>query len=82
MAKHTRKPVRAKSPRGGATVGKAGKPMNKMPHAGGAGAHQGGAPRGAARLEPATLSKGTGRISGKRDTQKGRGRVPRDTPKP
>lgn len=40
-----------------------------------AGANQGGAPRGASRLEPSTTKKGTGRVSGKRHTQKRRGRV-------
>jgi hypothetical protein len=40
-----------------------------------AGANQGGAPRGASRLEPSTTKKGTGRVSGKRQTQKGRGRI-------
>ncbi len=67
---------RAKSPRGGATVGAASS-KKKTPRGAGAGANQGGAPRGASRLEPSTTKKGTGRISGKRETQKGRGRAPR-----
>lgn len=43
---------------------------------GNAGANQGGAPRGASRLEPSTLKKGTGRAAGKRHQTKGRGRTP------
>jgi hypothetical protein len=77
MPKRSTKSVRAKSPRGGATVGKAGKSKKSTPRTGGAGAHQGGAPRGTSRLEPSTTKKSTGRISGKRETQKGRGRAER-----
>lgn len=77
MAKHNSKPVRAKSQRGGASVGKASPNQKQTPRGGGAGAHQGNAPRGTSRLEPSTTKKSTGRISGKRETQKGRGRAER-----
>jgi hypothetical protein len=68
---------RAKSPRGAGTVGAAAEKKMSMARGAGAGANQGGAPRGASRLEPSTTRKGTGRVSGKRETQKGRGRAPR-----
>lgn len=75
MAKKSTRSVRAKSPRGAATVRKATKAKVRTPRGAGAGANQGGAPRGASRLESSTTKKGTGRVSGKRHTQKGRGRI-------
>ena len=100
MAK-SRKPSRAKSPRGAASVARNvggehngrqfqnGTATRKVAsrgssiqgelqsaRGGNAGANQGGAPRGASRLEPSTLKKGTGRVAGKRHQTKGRGRTP------
>jgi hypothetical protein len=74
MPRQSTKSVRAKSPRGAATVQQADRPTRRGKGAN-AGANQGGAPRGASRLESSTLKKGTGRVSGKKQTQKGRGRI-------
>lgn len=92
MAKRT-KSTRIKDPRGSAKIGGAPRGRTarinsptrgssiqgdrQAARGGNAGANQGGASRGASRLEPSTTKKGTGRVSGKRHTQKGRGRMPR-----
>lgn len=75
MAKTASRSTRAKNPRGSGSIKRASAPKASVTRGANAGAHQGGAPRGASRLEPSTMTKGTGRVSGKRQTQKGRGRV-------